>query len=87
VQAAGPPDLSLPPTPPPAVLEALGTAQDVLASLEARELRFSISDVDGKVHVRVVDGDGQVVREIPARHAVDVLAGERPVGLGIDAVV
>jgi uncharacterized FlaG/YvyC family protein len=58
----------------------------VIASLEKRELRFSISESDGKVHVTVVDDQGSVIREIPARDALDVLAGERPVGLGVDAI-
>lgn len=86
VPVAGPPDLSLPATPPAAVLEALGAAQDVLKSLDTRELRFSISQDDGKVHVKVVDGEGSVLREIPAKHALDVLVGETTIGLGVDAV-
>ena len=35
---------------------------------------------------KVVDGQGNTVREIPARDALEILSGDRPVGLGVDAV-
>jgi hypothetical protein len=82
----GVPDLSFPDTPPPEVLEALGQAQSAIVELATRELHFSLSEGDGKIHVRVVDGDGNTVREIPNRDALEILSGERPVGLGVDAV-
>ncbi|MFN8224891.1 MAG: flagellar protein FlaG [Gaiellales bacterium] len=85
-RAGGAPDLSFPDTPPAEVLEALGQAQSVISELASRELHFSIGEADGRVHVRVLDGNGDTVREIPAKDALEILSGERPVGLGVDAL-
>ena len=85
-RAGGAPDLSFPDTPPAEVLEALGQAQSVISELASRELHFSVGDGDGRIHVKVLNGEGETVREIPARQALEILSGERPVGLGVDAV-
>src|SRR5262245_26704994 len=66
------PDLSFPDTPPAEVLDALGQAQSAIAELASRELHFSLSEGDGQIHVKVVDGEGNVVREIPNRDALEI---------------
>jgi len=64
---------------PAEVLDSLDSAQRVLADLRARhiELRYVVDDKSKKVHAQLVRADGSVLREIPARHALDLLAGER----------
>jgi hypothetical protein len=75
-----------PSTPPAEVLEALDHAQKVLADLESKQvsLRFSVDESSSKIHVKVVDGEGRTIREVPATQALEVLSGERSFGLGID---
>lgn len=77
----------LPATPPAEVLESLDNAQKVLADLDARQvnLRFSVDPDSSRIHVKVVDADGNVLREVPATKALEVLSGERSAGLGVDA--
>jgi hypothetical protein len=76
-----------PDTPPAEVLEALDHAQGVLSDLEARQvnLRFSVEPGSSKIHVKVLDGEGKLIREVPAVQALDVLSGGRQHGLGVDA--
>ncbi len=65
----------VPASPPPEVLDAIDAASRAYRELHAqgRELRF---DADGdRVHVTVTDLDGNVLREIPASHALDVATG------------
>jgi hypothetical protein len=68
-------DTTIPDTPPADVLHALDRAQQTMAELKARslELRFEVGD--GKIRAQMIDSDGNVVREMPARHGLDVLAG------------
>lgn len=80
------PELSLPDVPPAEVLETLGTAQQVMAELAARELRFGVSEHQGQIRVNVVTSEGTVVQEIPTRDAVEILSGAPLPELGIDAV-
>jgi hypothetical protein len=79
------PELPLPDVPPAEVLETLGTAQQVMAELAARELRFGVSEQDGQIRVNVVTSEGAVVQEIPTRDAVEILSGAPLPELGIDA--
>ncbi len=76
----------LPDAPPAEVLETLGTAQQVLAELAARELHFSVCEQDGQIRVKVVTSEGAVVREIPTRDAVEIVSGAGLPRLGLDAV-
>ena len=72
----------VPKTPPPEVLYALDRAQSVLAELASRQVSMHISvdeDTD-KIHVALYDGEGKLIREVPASHATAMLSGERPVG-------
>jgi hypothetical protein len=71
---------------PEEVLETLGTAQQVMAELAARELRFGVCEEDGQIRVAVVTSEGAIVRELPTRDAVEILSGARPPELGLDAV-
>ena len=57
-------------TPPPAV-------QQEFEELSSRQvnLHFEVDHEAGKVRVQVLNGDGAVVREIPARSLLDTLSG------------
>jgi len=70
----------IPDAPPPEVLDALDTAAQVLSDLKSKQLNLSFS-VEGEgavkeIHVEVRDGTGALVREIPSRHLLDLLAGD-----------
>jgi hypothetical protein len=77
-----------PTTPPPEVLDALDTAARVLSELAASrvDLRFAVEEeATGKrVRVEVRNGKGELVREIPPKRLLDVLAGDTT-GLLVDA--
>jgi FlaG protein len=66
-----------PGSPPPQVQADLATAQQVIADLAARQvnLHFDVDHETGKVRVEMVDGNGQVIKEIPARRVLDTLSG------------
>ena len=66
---------------PPEVLHALDAAQRVLADMHAHEidLRYVVDPETKKVRAQLVGPDGDVLREIPARHALDVLGGDHVV--------
>ncbi len=66
-----------PGSPPPEVQADLATAQQVIADLAARQvnLHFDVDHDTGKVRVEMVDGNGQVIKEIPARRVLDTLSG------------
>ena len=72
----------VPKTPPPEVLYALDRAQSVLAELASRQvsMRISVDEKTEKIKVALYDGDGKLIREVPASHATAMLSGERPVG-------
>jgi uncharacterized FlaG/YvyC family protein len=81
---------SFPDSPPPEVLHALDAGARVMKELsDARvELHFAIEnhDAGGKhVRIQVRESDGNVVREIPTRKLLDILAGESR-GLTVDAL-
>jgi flagellar protein FlaG len=71
--------LSLPASPPPEVLDAIGAAADRAAELRAanRELHFRKDEASGRVIVEVRDLDGNVIRTIPPSEALDVMSGAR----------
>jgi hypothetical protein len=66
-----------PGSPPPEVQADLATAQQVIADLTARQvnLHFDVDHETGKVRVEMVDGNGQVIKEVPARRVLDTLSG------------
>ena len=74
--AATPADTSIPDKPPAEVLHALDTAQQVISDLASRnvEIRFAVED--GHVRTQLVDNNGEIIQEIPARHGLDILAGQ-----------
>ena len=81
---------SLPASPPPEVLAALDEGARVMKELsDARvELHFQVEQHDGghkRVRIQVREAGGNVVREIPTRKLLDVLAGESR-GLTVDAL-
>jgi uncharacterized FlaG/YvyC family protein len=70
--------ISLPPSPPPEVLDEVAAARARAAELAAanRELHFSKDEETGRVIVQVRDLSGNVIRTIPPSGALAVLAGE-----------
>ena len=73
---------AVPATPPAEVLYALDRAQSVIAELASRQvsMHISVDEETDKIHVALYDGDGKLIREVPAAHATSILSGERPVG-------
>lgn len=71
-------------SPPVELQQDLATAQQVIADLTSRQvnLHFEVDQDTGKVRVEMIDGNGKVIREIPARRLLDTLSGG---GLLIDA--
>jgi FlaG protein len=71
-------------SPPAELQQELATAQQVIADLTSRQvnLHFEVDRDTGKVRVEMIDGEGKVIREIPARRLLDTLSGG---GLLIDA--
>lgn len=69
--------ISLPPSPPPEVLDEVAAARDRAAELAAnnRELHFSTDESTGRVIVQVRDLQGNVIRTIPPSHALHVMSG------------
>ena len=80
---------TFPSSPPPEVLAALDEGARVMKQLsDARmELRFEIVDEEAgkRVRIQVRSRNGDVVRDIPARKVLDMLAGESR-GLSVDAL-
>ena len=72
----------VPAKPPAEVLYALDRAQSVIAELASRQvsMRISVDDETARIRVALYDGDGKLIREVPASHATAMLSGERPVG-------
>jgi FlaG protein len=70
--------ISLPPSPPPEVLDEVAAARDRAAELAAnnRELHFRKDESTGRVIVQVRDLAGNVIRTIPASEALAVMSGE-----------
>jgi hypothetical protein len=69
--------ISLPPSPPPELLDEVAAARDRAAELAAsnRELHFSKDESTGRVIVQVRDLEGNVIRTIPPSEALAVLSG------------
>jgi hypothetical protein len=69
--------ISLPPSPPPELLDDVAAARDRAAELAAnnRELHFSTDQDTGRVIVQVRDLEGNVIRTIPPSHALEVMSG------------
>ena len=69
--------ISLPPSPPPEVMDEVAAARDRAAELAAnnRELHFSTDQSTGRVIVQVRDLQGNVIRTIPPSHALHVMSG------------
>jgi hypothetical protein len=69
--------ISLPPSPPPEVVNAVAEARARAAELAAanRELHFSTDEDTGRVIVQVRDLEGNVIRTIPPSEALAVMAG------------
>jgi two-component sensor histidine kinase len=69
--------ISLPPSPPPEVLDAVAEARDRAAELAAsnRELHFRTDEDTGRVVVQVRDLAGNVIRTIPPSEALAVMSG------------
>jgi uncharacterized FlaG/YvyC family protein len=62
---------------PPAALQAeYQAAAKVIESLASQHvnLHFEVDEAN-RVHVQVMDADGRVIREIPARSMLDMLSG------------
>jgi len=66
-----------PGSPPPEVQADLVTAQQVIAELAARQvnLHFDVDHDTGQVRIEMVDGNGRVIKEIPARRVLETLSG------------
>ena len=64
-------------TPPAAVQQQFDVAARVIEELSSRQvnLHFEVDHEAGRVRVQVLNGDGAVMREIPARSLLDVLSG------------
>jgi hypothetical protein len=73
----GPAETKIPKTPPAEVLHALDRAQQVIADLASKNLEIRFAVNDGHVRTQLVDDEGRIVQEIPVRHGLDVLAGQR----------
>ena len=69
--------ISLPPSPPPEVMDEVAAARDRAAELAAnnRELHFSTDQETGRVIVQVRDLEGTVIRTIPPSHMLQVMSG------------
>jgi FlaG protein len=69
--------ISLPPSPPPEVLDEVAAARDRAAELAAsnRELHFSVDEESKRVVVQVRDLAGNLIRTIPPSEALAVMAG------------
>jgi hypothetical protein len=70
--------ISLPPSPPPEVLDEVAAARDRAAELAAsnRELHFRKDEATGRVVVQVRDLAGNVIRTIPPSEALAVMSGD-----------
>jgi hypothetical protein len=69
--------LSAPPAPPPELQHELNVAAQVIEELSSKQinLHFEVDDDSNSVRVQVLDGDGKILREIPARSLLDTLSG------------
>ena len=70
-------ELSLPPSPPPEILDEIGAAADRVDEMAAadRELHFRKDKETGRVIIEVRTLDGEVVRSISPSRLLDVMTG------------
>ena len=75
----------IPASPPPEVLSAMDDAARTLAELRAQQisLKFEVDDATHRVRVTVSDGEGRVLRQVPASELGSFLGGGRS-GLVVD---
>ena len=68
----------VPPAPTPEARELVAKAADVVQKLHAsnRELHFSTDETTNRVIIEVKDLDGNVLKTIPPKHALDFLTGD-----------
>ena len=80
VESAG-----IPATPPAEVLAAMDEAARTLAELRSQQisLKFEVDDATQRVRVTVRDGDGRVLRQVPASDLGSFLAGDARGGSGL----
>ena len=66
-----------PASPPPEVRQELDAAAQVIQQLSSQHinLHFEVDDESSRVRVQVLDGSGQVIREIPPKSLLDTLSG------------
>ena len=78
----------IPAAPPADLLTELDRAASVIDELQSRQVsvRFEVDEKTNKVRVQVVDGEGKLLREIPATRMLDVLASGSASGLAVNAV-
>ncbi len=78
----------IPSAPPADMLEELDRAAAVIDDLAARNvnLHFDVDEKTQKVRVQVVDGQGELLREIPATRMLDMLSSGSMTGLAVNAV-
>jgi uncharacterized FlaG/YvyC family protein len=69
---------SVPDSPPPEVLDAMGVASNMHDQLAAsdRGISFKIDDATGKVVVTVHDTHGKVLFTLPGKQALDIASGQ-----------
>jgi hypothetical protein len=68
----------VPPAPTPEARELVAKAADVVQKMHAnnRELHFSTDETTNRVIIEVRDLDGNVLKTIPPKHALDFLTGD-----------
>ena len=73
----GLPPPALPSEPPAALQAEYSAAARVIEDLAARQvnLHFEIDHATNRVHVQMLDSNGDVIREIPTKSLLDALSG------------
>ena len=68
---------AIPPSPPPGVLDAIGTATETYDELESRgrRMHFDLDGQSGGLTIQVLDSDGDVVGTVSPRELLDIAAG------------
>ncbi|HET8977306.1 MAG TPA: flagellar protein FlaG [Solirubrobacteraceae bacterium] len=68
----------IPASPPPEVLDAMGTAADAYERMKTagRRLHFATDPATGRLTVQVLDPEGNVVTTLPPSKVLDIAAGE-----------
>ncbi|HZE14544.1 MAG TPA: flagellar protein FlaG [Mycobacterium sp.] len=68
----------IPASPPPEVLDAMGTAADAYDRMKTagRRLHFETDPATGRLTVQVLDPEGNVITTLPPSKVLDLAAGE-----------